>query len=863
MTRFSLWCVVLLCRMVSTLAVWVENPLNGRGCWANAMLDDGCTAQALVGKELAEKLGLTGKTVLACTEGVGGTITSYRTILATIRVGAAEQMNKTALTAQVMENPAGNYQPVDWTVRKHKFPHLQGLSLTPPVPRRGVEVMLGNAAPHLLASLEEVAAQEGAPVARRTALGWTVAGPVEAEEARGLEDSVFRAHTAVVPLPLGEKDPLVLGPVGRVLKVEKAGQKEEPSDKQLVKLVERMLEMEEGGEAEVLSPAEQYVVKLLRTGLSREGRQYVAPCTWRPGGERPAYNYKQAENRLVSLERSRHFRSPQQREQYKQAVEEWKKEGVIEKVAWEKVKYLIPHFPVITDSSTTPLRVVMDCKVKLNQFLLTGPNLINEVPEVLLRFRSGLYTLSGDVRKMFLRIKLREEDRPYHCFLWREQPTEKPSPWQFSSHVFGNAGSPCVAVFVLREHAARYREQYPWAVETLLKSTLIDDVLDSTDEEEEAAERLQQIRQILAEAGMDMAKFHSNSQTVLASLPREKLSTGVKKLAAMADPTGELSSLKTLGIAYNPTSDEFIFAALEPEKGEWTKRRVLKFFPRLFDPLGLLLPHLLEARAYFSSLHEERRGWDAVLPPSPTWDRWFEHLAELPKLKFPRCLKPPNMVRAELHVFVDASQRAYCAAAYLRTRDVEGNFHSHLVMAKGHVVPQKKRPSISRLELLAAALGAKLRLKVLQALKIPVVRTIMWTDSMTVLYWLHNDSRRLQIFVYNKVAKILGETQLQDWRYVPSKLNTADLPSRGATPQEMERGGWKGGPGFLLQREGPEWPPQPPLKATPEALLEMKKQEQVLVAVGGRRSGSNDSPAGRKCNECCDGSPSGGCGAPH
>ncbi len=174
-----------------TLAVWVENPLNGQGCWANAMLDDGCTAQALVGKELAEKLGLTGKTVLACTEGVGGTITSYRTILATIRVGAAEQMNKTALTAQVMENPAGNYQPVDWTVRKHKFPHLQGLSLTPPVPRRGVEVMLGNAAPHLLASLEEVAAQEGAPVARRTALGWTVAGPVEAEEARGLEDSVF------------------------------------------------------------------------------------------------------------------------------------------------------------------------------------------------------------------------------------------------------------------------------------------------------------------------------------------------------------------------------------------------------------------------------------------------------------------------------------------------------------------------------------------------------------------------------------------------------------------------------------------------------------------------------------------------
>ncbi len=123
----------------------------------------------------------------------------------------------------------------------------------------------------------------------------------------------------------------------------------------------------------------------------------------------------------------------------------------------------------------------MDCAIALNKFVLSGPNLLNDVVSVLLRLRSGLYSFSGDVQQMFLRIWLHEDDRPYHCFLWREDPNKEPDVYQFQVHVFGNAGSPCVAVFTVKEHANKYKDRFPSAVETLHKSTWIDDVLDSAD----------------------------------------------------------------------------------------------------------------------------------------------------------------------------------------------------------------------------------------------------------------------------------------------------------------------------------------------------------------------------------------------
>ena len=122
------------------------------------------------------------------------------------------------------------------------------------------------------------------------------------------------------------------------------------------------------------------------------------------------------------------------------------------------MRYL-PHFPILRpDKSTTNVRVVFDASAKceevsLNDFLLQGSKLQNDLFTVLLRFRRDPVALMCDVREMYLQIKLNPSDRPYHRFLWRNMKTkENPSVFEFERIVFGVSSSPFLAQFVIQKH---------------------------------------------------------------------------------------------------------------------------------------------------------------------------------------------------------------------------------------------------------------------------------------------------------------------------------------------------------------------------------------------------------------------------
>ena len=265
---------------------------------------------------------------------------------------------------------------------------------------------------------------------------------------------------------------------------------------------------------------------------------------------------------------------------YGRVFQQWFEKGYTKEVELdtEQVRHVLAHFPIVKDSLTTPVRPVMDCKVALNEHLLAGPNLLNEVPAVLLRFRSGLVAFSGDVTQMFLQIQLLPQDRPYHCFLWQEGDGPL-RVYQFQVHVFGNAGSPFLAVYVVKEHAKKYQHKFPQASDTLQHSTLIDDVLDSVDSIKEAEQVLKQVRTILQEAGMQLVKLHSNQGRILRSFPPEVVRAGCVDVAAACTKPEQNSTLKALGICYNPSADQFYFdVSIDPPK-LWTKREVIEDFP--------------------------------------------------------------------------------------------------------------------------------------------------------------------------------------------------------------------------------------------------------------------------------------------
>jgi len=78
-------------------------------------------------------------------------------------------------------------------------------------------------------------------------------------------------------------------------------------------------------------------------------------------------------------------------------------------------RYYIPHHAVFkNDSITTKLRVVFDAScdtdtgVSLNDCLMVGPNLQQDLLSILLRFRTFKYALTADIAQMYRQILIHE-----------------------------------------------------------------------------------------------------------------------------------------------------------------------------------------------------------------------------------------------------------------------------------------------------------------------------------------------------------------------------------------------------------------------------------------------------------------------
>ncbi|KAL1468797.1 hypothetical protein MTO96_041250 [Rhipicephalus appendiculatus] len=123
--------------------------------------------------------------------------------------------------------------------------------------------------------------------------------------------------------------------------------------------------------------------------------------------------------------------------------------------------------------------------------------------------------------------------------------------------------------------------------------------------------------------------------------------------------------------------------------GVSSKRVVLQASARVFDPLGLFAPFVVTAKVLFQKLWERGLGWDQQLPEdlAKIWKDWCKDIPSLRELWFPRCIAPSQTTSWELHIFCDASPRAYGACAYLRTEKDSEGVSANLIFAKSRVAP--------------------------------------------------------------------------------------------------------------------------------------------------------------------------------
>ena len=198
----------------------------------------------------------------------------------------------------------------------------------------------------------------------------------------------------------------------------------------------------------------------------------------------------------------------------------------------------------------------------------------------------------------------------------------------------------------------------------------------------------------------------------------------------------------------------------------------------------------LNTNAFFKKIWQLGLEWDTLLPNEIT-EEWLssrDSLKQLENLQIPRCVLPDKKFENfQLHLFTDASEKAYAATVYSRFQSSDGSISVQLLVAKTRVAPVKV-VSLPRLELCGAQLGTRLIKTViesLQSLTTTIDSVHAWTDSTIVLQWLNQFPRTWATFVANRVSEIQDFLPRNNWNHVPSQNNPADLSSRGADVRDL------------------------------------------------------------------------------
>ena len=262
---------------------------------------------------------------------------------------------------------------------------------------------------------------------------------------------------------------------------------------------------------------------------------------------------------------------------------------------------------------------------------------------------------------------------------------------------------------------------------------------------------------------------------------------------------------RVLGIQWNTSNDTLCIEPTLPEKPA-TRRGILSSLSSLYDPLGFLSPCTLVAKNLLKKLCTDKYDWDDPVPDEilSEWIRWKTEATQLSELRIPRCYFSTNhgpVKKYELHHFSDASYDGCGQCSYLRAAYEDGHITSSLVMSKTKVTPLKS-VTIPRLELVAALMSVRVSCFLRSELTIKEFDEFFWTDSTAVLGYVKNDTKRFHVYVANRVQEIRQSTNPEQWLYIESKMNPADLASRGATVAELiESSLWWHGPPFLTAKQ--------------------------------------------------------------
>ena len=653
-----------------------------------------------------------------------------------------------------------------------KFKHLRDVNL--PEVGSEIDLLIGSDYADLIETqLECRKGNPGEPIAIKTLFGWTVSGQ------SNISDSYISPQINFVKTR-NDKIPNLLNKLYN----------QEFSDINSYKTG--------------LSLEDQRAQKIMNDSAILVNGHYQIKMPFRSNPVNLHGNYRAVHQRLLSLKR-RLENDSKLKENYTTVLNRYIAEEACTQSSNTSTenRWFIPHHAVSTPSKPKT-RVVFDCAAQykgksLNSELLKGPDNTNPLIEVLLRFRVDPIAVTADIKSMFHQVKVPVEDSTKLSFLWWPDGNIKQEPviFEMRAHLFGATSSPSVCEFALRKTAEdNFKAHSSSALDSVQRDFYVDDMLKSFPNEKEAIEISHDIKSLLSKGGFHLTKWISNNSSVLDSFALEE--------QAAPKPQTILGSRneKTLGLIWDLKQDN-----LRPQLPKLTypttRRGVLATVASIYDPLGIISPLVLKAKLINQELSVLKTDWDQEIPNEilPRWKQCISDIQDLSDYSLPRCFKPDfEYQQVELHHFSDASEIGYGLVSYVRFIGFNGETHCSFLYGKSRVKPLAKGITIPKLELNAAVNLVSANNMITSALdkRINISSITFWTDSIIVLKYINNETKPLNIFVTNRVAKIREVTSPLQWNYVPTSQNPADIASRGLKHGDKKWQFWIHGPSFLL-----------------------------------------------------------------
>ena len=556
---------------------------------------------------------------------------------------------------------------------------------------------------------------------------------------------------------------------------------------------------------------------------------------------------KMAESQERRLLKSGHF------DFYTSEMQKYVDRGVVVKLSkqdmeeWKGPVNYISHHGVEKPSVTTPLRIVTNSSLKngstsLNGCMIAGPNSLNSMMDIGLRFRCHETGMVFDLTKAYNSLLTGPIERNLRRFVWRRSPDEEWEDWAFDCVAFGDLPA-ANFLEIGRNLTADFGKHIdPVASKKIEKDSYVDDNVSGGSAAE--VKRMQGVR--LPDG------TYSGTMRQILDLGNLK----IKVILATGETDEDLKHLignKVLGYCWDATSDNmgvtFTIYLCNKKRKVWTKpaltadtlhllestpltkRICLAITNGIFDFMGIACPFTIRFKLLMRQLFEgqnKQMNWEDKIPDDvlEAWKLLIAEAVQSSSLCFPRCTRPANAVGNPLVAgFGDGALPAFCAAIYLQWQvtcshgqaECDYDYEASLLCGKARVTPLTGY-TVPRSELSGVVLETRLALTSVKALQTePSMKpkgVVLMADSECTISAVDTTTRALKPFFHNRVSEVLENMSemkkycpVEDIHHVPTELNPADLATRGNTkvcdigPDSF----WQRGPSFLCSKRD-LWP---------------------------------------------------------